>query len=160
VETVPDPVAGTGDVVVEVAATRAYMGDVLSGRRNYPLELPIIPGPGAVGWIKSVGPDSTRLAPGDWVCVDPTVRSRDSVNSPDIIQQGLIAPGEAVRNLHCHYHNGSWAELMRVPTENITAIGRIDQADAKGPTARLGTIQRSRHCSEFRQLSEVLLPCR
>lgn len=132
VETVPDPIAGVGDVVVEVAASRvlAYMGEVLSGQRQYPLELPLVPGPGAIGRIKSVGPDATRLGLGDWVYVDPTVRSRDNTVSPDIILQGLIAPGEAVRNLHRHYHDGSWAQLMRVPTENVIGIGAIETADA------------------------------
>jgi alcohol dehydrogenase len=132
VETLADPAAGSGDVVVEVAASRvlAYMGEVFSGKRPYPLELPIVPGPGAIGRIRSVGPDATRLAAGDWVYVDPTVRARDTAVSPDIILQGLIAPGEMVRNLHRYYHDGSWAQLMRVPTENVTAIGTIDAVDA------------------------------
>ena len=51
VETVSDPVLGTGEVIVDVVATRmlAYAGDVFSGQRQYLLELPIVPGPGGVG---------------------------------------------------------------------------------------------------------------
>ena len=79
VETMPDPVLGTGEVIVEVAATRmlAYADEVFSGKRNYLLNVPVIPGPGGIGRVRAVGPDATRLAVGDWVFCDPTVRSRD-----------------------------------------------------------------------------------
>jgi len=93
VETVPDPVLGTGEVIVDVVAAGmlAYAGDVYSGKRQYILELPIVPGSGGVGRVRAVGPDATRLAVGDWVFIDPTVRSRDDAVVPDIILQGLTA---------------------------------------------------------------------
>jgi alcohol dehydrogenase len=86
IETVPEPQLGTGEVIVDVAASRvlAYANEVLSGERKYLLELPIVPGPGAIGRIRATGPDATRLRPGDWVYCDPTVRSRDNALSPDI----------------------------------------------------------------------------
>src|SRR3977135_1326822 len=73
IETVPDPVLGTGEVIVDVAATLvlAYADEVFSGKRPYLLELPVIPGPGGIGRVRAVGPDATRLAPGDWVFCDP-----------------------------------------------------------------------------------------
>ena len=42
VETVPDPVLGTGEVIVDVAASGvlSYTDEVLSGARNYQLALP------------------------------------------------------------------------------------------------------------------------
>ena len=51
VETVADPVLGTGEVIVDVAAASmlAYARDVLSGKRQYILELPIVPGSGGIG---------------------------------------------------------------------------------------------------------------
>ncbi|MDT5024624.1 MAG: hypothetical protein QOE61_1050 [Micromonosporaceae bacterium] len=78
VETVPDPVLGTGEVIVDVAAAAVlpYMVEVVSGERGYQLKLPVIPGAGAIGRVRAVGPDATRLAVGDWVSVDPTVRAR------------------------------------------------------------------------------------
>src|ERR1700738_448992 len=84
IETVPDPVLGTGEVIVDVAATRilAYAGEVFSGARNYLLDLPVIPGAGCIGRVRAVGPDATRLEAGDWVFCDPTVRSRDDAVSP------------------------------------------------------------------------------
>ncbi|MEY9384320.1 hypothetical protein ABIF93_002577 [Bradyrhizobium japonicum] len=49
IENMPEPVLGTGEVIVDVVATRvlSYMNEVFSGERNYALDLPIIPGPGA-----------------------------------------------------------------------------------------------------------------
>lgn len=52
----PDPVLGIGEVIVDVIATgvRNYANEVLSGERKYLLELPVVPGPGAIGRIKCV----------------------------------------------------------------------------------------------------------
>jgi alcohol dehydrogenase len=132
IETVPDPVLGTGEVIVDVAATGvlAYAKDVLSGERQYELDLPVIFGSGAVGRVRSIGPDATHLAAGDWVMCDPTVRSRDDALSPDIVLQGLTYRGTGSRRLHKYFHDGSWAERIRVPTENAIAIGEIDPAEA------------------------------
>src|SRR6267142_2758900 len=96
IETVPEPQLGTGEVIVDVAASRvlAYANEVLSGERKYLLELPVVFGPGAIGRIRETGPDATRLRPGDWVYCDPTVRSRDNARSPDIALQGLTAGSE------------------------------------------------------------------
>src|SRR3979490_3246612 len=90
IETVPEPVLGTGEVIVDVMASRvvASPNEVLSGDRKYLLELPIVPGPGAIGRVRATGPDATHLAVGDWVYCDPTVRSRDDARAPDIIRQG------------------------------------------------------------------------
>lgn len=133
VETVPAPVLGTGEVIVDVAATRvlAYANEVFSGKRNYLLDVPVIPGPGGIGRVRAVGPDATRLAVGDWVICDPTVRSRDDAQAPDILLQGWTA-GDAGGGLRLqkHFTHGSFAEQMRVPTENVTPIGNIDDSEA------------------------------
>src|SRR5213078_4560904 len=104
--------------------------EVLSGERKYLLELPIVPGPGAIGRVRATGPDATRLAAGDWVYCDPTVRSRDDARAPDITLQGLSAGGEGGLRLQQYFRDGAWAERMRVPTENAIAIGGIAAADA------------------------------
>lgn len=133
VEDVPEPPAGTGEVVVEMAAAGvlAYSADVFSGARGYLLELPIVPGPGGIGRIAAIGSDATRLAVGDWVYCDTTVRSRDDVLSPDIILQGLTAGSEAGMRLQRRHHDGSYAERLRTPTENVFAIGAIERSSAK-----------------------------
>ena len=49
IETISDPQAGTGDVIVDVTASAVlnYSDEVLSGARKYLLDLPAVPGPGA-----------------------------------------------------------------------------------------------------------------
>ncbi len=132
VETLPDPVLGTGEVIVDVVAAPvlSYANEVFSGQRQYLLTLPVAPGCGAIGRVRAFGPDATHLRFGDWVVCDPTVRSRDDFLSPDITLQGLSARGEGGLRLQEHFHHGSYAEQMMVPTENAIRVGALDPADA------------------------------
>lgn len=141
IETMPDPVLGTGEVIVDVAAAGvlAYAGEVFSGARNYRLDLPAVPGSGAIGRVHALGPDATHLAIGDWVFCDPTVRARDDVQAPDILLQGLTAGSEGGLKLQQHFRHGSFAEQVMVPTENVTPIGAIDPADV-GRWCALGAL--------------------
>ncbi|MDQ0808929.1 alcohol dehydrogenase [Streptomyces sp. B3I7] len=121
VREMPDPVAGGGEVVVEVlaAGVAPYAEEVFGGRRNYPLVPPVVPGIGGVGRVVHVGPDATRLRVGDLVWCDCTVRARDDALTPDITLQGWSARGEGGALLAEYMHDGAYAELMRLPTENV-----------------------------------------
>jgi alcohol dehydrogenase len=132
VRTVPDPVLGTGEVLVDVVAAGVlpYTDEVFSGERGYLLELPAVPGVGGIGRVRAVGPDATRLAVGDWVHVEPTVRSRDDALTPDIVLQGWSARGEGGQRLQHHFRDGTFAEQALVPTENAVPVGPLDPADA------------------------------
>jgi alcohol dehydrogenase len=132
VTTVPDPVLRTGEVVVDVAAAGVlpYAAEVFSGARRYLLEAPVVPGVGAIGRLRDVGPDATHLKKGDWVVCDPTVRARDDARTPDITLQGWSARGEGGLRLQRYYHDGPFAQRVMVPTENAVPIGSIDAADA------------------------------
>ena len=89
-----------------------------------------IVGTGAVGRVRAVGPDATRLAPGDWVFCDPTVRARDEAVAPDIMLSGLIAPSPGAQRLLAHFGPGSFAEQQLVPLENAYRLGNLEVADA------------------------------
>ncbi len=132
IEDIPAPTLGTGEVIVDVVATPvlAYAGEVYSGARKYLLDLPVVPGSGAVGRVRAFGPDATRLAIGDWVICDPTVRSRDDRQSPDITLQALSAGSEGGLKLQRYFRDGGFAEQIRVPTENTVRLGAIEAADA------------------------------
>lgn len=132
IQTIPDPVLGTGEVIVDVVASRvlSYTNEVFSGERKYLLDVPLVPGVGSIGRVRAVGPDATRLRPGDWVICDPTVRSRDDAVAPDILLQGWSAGGAGGLKLQQYFHDGSFAEQVRVPTENVKPIGEIEEADA------------------------------
>lgn len=131
IENLPDPVLGSGEVIVDVMAAPilSYMKEVISGERQYLFDLPQVPGAGAVGRVRAVGPDSTRLSVGDWVLCDPTVRSRDGALIPDITLQGLSARGEGGLKLQKHFRHGSFAEQLRIPTENAIPLGSVNEAD-------------------------------
>ncbi|WP_035981178.1 zinc-binding alcohol dehydrogenase family protein [Bradyrhizobium sp. STM 3843] len=132
IETVPDPVLGTGEIVVDVVATGvlSYANEVFSGERNYQLQLPVVPGPGCIGRVSAVGPDATHLKIGDWVFCDPTIRSRDNAMMPDITLQGWSARGPGALKLQRHFGDGAFAEKVLVPTENAKPIGEISESDA------------------------------
>ncbi|AYF74825.1 zinc-binding alcohol dehydrogenase family protein [Nocardia yunnanensis] len=121
VHEVPDPEPGGGEVLVQVLATCVlpYTAEVFSGARHYPLEPPVVPGVGGVGRIVRIGPDATKLRVGDLVWCDATVRARDDALTPDIAMQGWSSRGEGGAQLARYLHDGSFAELMRVPTENV-----------------------------------------
>ncbi|MBR0715775.1 zinc-binding alcohol dehydrogenase family protein [Bradyrhizobium liaoningense] len=141
IEDAPEPVIGTGEVIVDVIATRvlSYMNEVFSGERNYALDLPVIPGPGGIGRVRAISPDATKLGIGDWVFCDPTVRSRDDAVAPDITLQALSARDAGGMKLQQHFHHGSFAEQMRVPTENVKRLGAITSEEASRWCA-LGTL--------------------
>ncbi|BBZ27491.1 alcohol dehydrogenase [Mycolicibacterium madagascariense] len=128
---VEDPQIGTGEVLVDVLATciPPYAAEVFSGARRYPLEPPVISGVGAIGRVVRTGPDATRLHPGDLVWCDATVRSRDDAAAPDITLQGWSSAGEGGLTLSRYFHDGPFAQRMRVPTENAVALGDVDLAD-------------------------------
>jgi alcohol dehydrogenase len=132
VESVPAPSRGTGEVIVDVVAGRVlnYAKEVFSGERQYLLNVPVVPGPGGIGRVREVGPDSTRLKVGDWVYCNPTICSRDSGDNHDITLQGWSARGPEGLRLQEYFGNGSWAQQMRVPTENAVPLGTVDEADA------------------------------
>lgn len=128
----PDPVLGSGEVIVDVAAAPvlSYASEVFSGARKYLLDLPAVPGCGAIGRVRAIGPDATTLKIGDWVFCDPTVRSRDGSPVPDITLQGWSARGDGGLKLQRYFHDGPFAEQIRVPTENAIPIGNIESAEA------------------------------
>ncbi|MBD9553038.1 zinc-binding dehydrogenase [Pantoea sp. PNT01] len=132
IQDVPPPILGTGEVIVDVVAAPvlSYASEVFSGARRYLLPPPVIPGCGAIGRVRETGPDAAWLKPGDWVFCDPTVRSRDNAQSPEIVLQGWSARGEGGQKIQQYHLNGSFAEQIRVPTENAVAMGDIDPAEA------------------------------
>ncbi|MGY4709294.1 alcohol dehydrogenase catalytic domain-containing protein [Mycolicibacterium sp. CBM1] len=142
VKEVDEPRFGTGEVLVEVLATgiAPYAAEVFSGHRRYPLVPPVISGVGGVGRVLAVGPDATRLEPGELVWCDPMVRSRDDVMSPDITLQGWSSSGEGGLRLSQYFHDGPFAQRMAVPTENAVPLGDQDPAHVPALAAALGVL--------------------
>jgi alcohol dehydrogenase len=138
---VPDPVAQAGDIVVDVvtAPILAYAHEVFAGTRPMLFELPFVPGTGAIGRVSGIGSGATELEIGDWVYCDPTLRARDAQGLPAISLQGLTANGLPALQIQRQYRDGSWAEKVRLPLENVISIGDINADDA-GRWLALGTM--------------------
>lgn len=136
VETVPIPQAGPGSVVVKVlsAVVIPYSGDVLSGKRGYPLPLPFTPGLQAICRVTEAGPDATTLGPGQLVLFDATIRGRDD---PDVIFVSGMLEGftEAARKLSRNeWRDSTYAEYAKLPLENCLPLNE-QRLEALGYTA-------------------------
>jgi alcohol dehydrogenase len=138
---VADPVVQPGDVVIDVTAAPvlAYASEVFAGTRPMLFELPFTPGTGAIGRVSEISPATTNLRIGDWVYCDPTLRARDAQGLPATSLQGLTANGPTAMAIQRQYRDGSWAEKLRLPLENVVPIGDIDPQDA-GRWLALGTM--------------------
>lgn len=116
---VPAPVAGEGEVLVEVRAAALNHLDlwVLGGIPGIELEMPHIGGSDIAGVVSDLGPGVEGWAPGARVVVNPGVSCMDcefcrAGEHPVCRSFGII--GEHMR--------GGFAELVAVPARNLFAI--------------------------------------
>lgn len=133
VETVPTPQPTLGSATVRVLAanTISYIRDIYNGKRNYPFPTPIVPGTSFIGRVVAVGPDATKLKPGDLVFVDCVIRSRDEpadVFLAAIIEGFTTGSAKLMRDV---FRDWSYAEYCRVPLENMTLL---NEARLTSPT--------------------------
>jgi zinc-binding alcohol dehydrogenase/oxidoreductase len=98
-ETVPDPVAGPGEVLVELRAAGLNRRDLLVTGGTYPFPLPLIPGSDGAG---------VRRDTGEEVVVYSFVGWGDREDAP--------APGNAFIG---GPRDGTYAELVALPIENL-----------------------------------------
>ena len=73
IESVPDPVAGAGEVLVDVKAAGINFPDVLLIAGTYQVKIPppFVAGNEAAGIVEAVGDGVTRFKPGDRVIITP-----------------------------------------------------------------------------------------
>ncbi|KAK5945072.1 hypothetical protein PMZ80_002275 [Knufia obscura] len=131
----PIPQAQTGTTIIRILAANviSYTGDIYNGIRKYPYPTPLTAGSSAIGRVHSLPPDSTSLKEGDLVFIDVTFRSRDD---PSQVFLSAIHEGYAAgaKKLMSHWRNGSYAEYMAVPLENVYPLSEalIKPADQGG----------------------------
>lgn len=122
VKQVPTPQPTIGSAVVKILTAKiiSYTREVMNGTRPYPFPTPIIPGTSAIGRVAAVGPDATRVKPGDLVYIDTVVRSRDDPTDVYLaaIHQGFTE-GSA-KLMKDVYRDWTYAEYCRAPLENLT----------------------------------------
>jgi zinc-binding alcohol dehydrogenase/oxidoreductase len=100
-ETVADPVAPPGEVVVELRAAALNRRDLLVAGGTYPFPLPLIPGSDGAGLRRDTGEEVVILPTLNW-------GEREEVQGSDF--QILGGP-----------RNGTYAELVAVPEANLFA---------------------------------------
>ena len=99
----PDPVAGPGEVVVELSAAALNWHDCLVRNGQYPsVPLPHIPGSDGAGRLRETG-EPVIIVPSLWWGEDQR------------------APGPSWQILG-DYVDGTYAELVKVPAENVRPI--------------------------------------
>ena len=70
-EEIPSPKPGPGEVLVDIHAAAVNFPDLLTieGKYQYRPDLPFVPGKEGAGTVAAIGPDVTRVSPGDRVMV-------------------------------------------------------------------------------------------
>lgn len=124
VESIPTPQPTLGSAVVRnlAAASLSYGREIYNGKRNYPFPVPLVPGYTSIAHVVAVGPDATKLKPGDLVFVDSTVRSRDDPTDVFLaaVHEGYTAGSKKL--MRDVFRNWVMAEYCLTPLENLTLL--------------------------------------
>ncbi len=134
-ETVPDPVAGPGEVVVKVQAAALNHRDVWIRKGQYAgIKLPIILGSDGAGEVASVGSDVDSSWIGKAVIINPGLDWGDDPRcfGPQFRILGLPDNGtlaEYVKvpaaNIHAMPAGWSWSEAAALPLAALTAYRAV-----------------------------------
>ncbi len=115
-EDVPDPVPGTGEIVVRVKACALNYLDIWE-RKGLPgvtIPLPHISGSDVAGIVESVGPGVTYVKTGDKTLVNPGVSCMHC-------EQCYLGHDNHCRSYSAlgYFTDGGYAELVKVPAVNV-----------------------------------------
>lgn len=105
---VADPVAGPGEVVVELRAAALNRRDVFVRKGIAPSPLPVIPGSDGAGVVRTLGAGVRGVAEGDEVVIFPSLGWGGGEAAPQPGFRILGGPDD-----------GTYAELIRIPAENV-----------------------------------------
>ncbi|KAH8846362.1 hypothetical protein MCOR29_007084 [Pyricularia oryzae] len=122
--TVPVPQVTPGSVIVKIICTSNDRGiqEAALGHARFTFPRPMIPTARAVGRVAQIGPDTTSLAPGQLVLVEPHVRARDD---PDVqILWGMWdgPSAQSKKFARDNWTDACMAEYVRAPLENVYAL--------------------------------------
>ncbi|PQE25057.1 alcohol dehydrogenase protein [Rutstroemia sp. NJR-2017a BVV2] len=126
IKTLPTPTPVEGSIVVKVLATSvepAYK-HIFDGKLPFlHIPTPSIPGTRAVGRVAAIGPDTTSLALGQLVVLEPFVRARDDPDVQVLWGAGVFGDFPKAKKLANEvWHDGMMAEYVRAPLENCHAL--------------------------------------
>ncbi|KAH7410454.1 chaperonin 10-like protein [Phaeosphaeria sp. MPI-PUGE-AT-0046c] len=128
VKEIPTPEPGPGSVVVKILYNmlQTQTRDILSGKSGFrqvrTWSNPFIPGGRAIARVAAPGPDTTSLATGQLVLLEPFIRARDK---PDVwIMWGAMdGTSPAAKKLFAeNWRHATWSEYALAPLENTWAL--------------------------------------
>ncbi|SQD92488.1 Putative Alcohol dehydrogenase zinc-binding domain protein [Candidatus Bipolaricaulis anaerobius] len=108
IEEVPNPVPGTGEVLVNLQAAAINHLDIWVRTGNMPVELPRILGSEGAGTVEKLGPGVTGVEEGARVVVTPWIYPPRAYHTPNLLAQ-LIGVA----------HDGCYAEYVAIPAANV-----------------------------------------
>lgn len=120
-ETVPDPVPGRRDVVIEVAACGVCFHDVVTrnGTLKAGVELPFIPGHEVAGVVVEVGPDVTEFHIGDRVATTQRSHICGHCRYCRSAREPLCAEAQFLGDAGL---NGGYAQYVAVEADNVATV--------------------------------------
>ncbi|KAI1754830.1 alcohol dehydrogenase GroES domain-containing protein [Xylaria castorea] len=125
----PTPKLDAGSVIVRPLYSwiASYANEIYQNGnpRGYGITFPLVGGSHAIGRVVAVPADATTLKVGDLVTAEPLIRARDDVDSKILLAIHHGVTEEVQRLSKSQWHNGTWAELVRFPLENVH---RFDEA--------------------------------
>ena len=142
IQTIPTPKSDSGSVVIRVLVTSilSYQNQIYppTNIRGYPYPLPMTGGSSAIGRIAAVGPDTTTLEEGQLVIFDSFIHARDDPSAAII--SGIIdgATPAAKKLMRDAWRDGSYAEYLRAPLENVFALNEERLLGSPGAGSNLG----------------------
>ena len=123
----PTPLPTAGSVILRPLCSNivSYAKEVFcnGNPRGYNYPLPMIPGTNAICRIAAVPQDTPYLKPGMLVYTSGVIRHRDSTSATPLLQgilMGYTPESEAL--MQGEWRNGTWAELVKVPAENVHVL--------------------------------------
>ncbi|KAI0435449.1 GroES-like protein [Xylaria sp. FL1042] len=123
----PTPLPTAGSVILRPLCSNivSYAKEVFcnGNPRGYNYPLPLIPGTNAICRIAAVPQDTPYLKPGVLVYTSGVVRHRDNTLAMPLLQgilMGYTPESEAL--MQGEWRNGTWAELVKVPAENVHVL--------------------------------------
>ncbi|KAI1122572.1 GroES-like protein [Nemania abortiva] len=123
----PTPLPTAGSVILRPLYSNivSYAKEVFcnGNPRGYPYPLPLIPGTNAICRIAAVPRDAPYLRPGMLVYANGVVRHRDNTLAmPLLLGITMGYTPESAALMEGEWRNGTWAELVKVPAENVHVL--------------------------------------
>lgn len=131
----PHPAPGTVILKPLYSNLVSYAKEVFcnGNPRKYNYPLPIVPGTNAIARVAAVASDTPHLKPDMLVYTSGIIRPRDNIRAtPNLqgIQMGFTPEHEAL--MKDEWRNGCWAEIVKVPAENVHILNEKQLTEKLG----------------------------